>query len=94
MRSYGAVKYPLPLYPHLGFPECVKQFPVQQFVPEFPVERFTVTIFPRGVGCDVDRLRAKVAKLVTQAHGGHFRAVFGTDVQGCPVLPSGWLPHR
>jgi len=51
--SDGVVIFAPTLDQYLRFAEGLKQFPVQQFISELAVERFTVTVLPRAARRDV-----------------------------------------
>ena len=50
----GIVFHSPPFDEHLGLLECVKDLPVEQFVPEFAVEAFTVAVLPGTAGFDIE----------------------------------------
>jgi len=42
---------------HLGFPQCVEDFTIEQFIAKLAVEGFAITVFPWAARCDVGGLR-------------------------------------
>ena len=49
MRSELVVVPPPLLDQHLGLPQRVEDFPIEQLVPELAVEALVVAVFPRAI---------------------------------------------
>ena len=64
----------------LGFLDAVENFAVGQFIPQFSVEAFTITVLPWASGLDVERLGAHVCQPAAYDLGRHLKAIVGSDV--------------
>ena len=94
MGSDGVVEVP-PLFDEdLGLPEAAEDLPVEQLVPQLPVEAFAIAILPRAAVrptidpldrlldglTDVERLGAYTRQPATHDLGCHLWPIVGSDV--------------
>jgi len=65
-----------------GFLQIVEDLSIEQFIAQFSVEGFAVTVLPRASGCDVERLRSELCKPAAHDLCCHLRAVVRANVFG------------
>ena len=80
MRPERVVLLSPRFYEHLGFLEGIEDLSVEKFVSELAIETFTVSVFPRAAGFDVEGSHSCSIKPLTYRLGGEFRAVIRSDV--------------
>lgn len=51
MGPNPVIGLPPALHEHLHFPECIKQLPIQQFLPEFPIKALDIPFLPGASRC-------------------------------------------
>ena len=64
----------------LGFFQAVEDFAIEQFVPQFSIEGFAVSVFPRAARFDVKSFSTNLGQPAAHDFRGHLRAVVRTDV--------------
>jgi len=63
---------PPAFHEHLHLPECIKQFPIQQFIPEFPIKTLNIPVLPRTTWGDEERLYTDPAEPRSDRGGRKF----------------------
>jgi hypothetical protein len=71
---------------HFGFPQAREQFPVERFIPQFPVETLDEWILPRTTRRDEHRLRAQLPEPGLNGPRNELRTVVRPDEVGYPPL--------
>ena len=79
-RSYRVVMVAPAFDQYLRLLQCVEDFCVQNFISQFAVEAFVVTVLPRAARRDVERLHTDPAQPFTHSVGRALRTVVATDV--------------
>jgi hypothetical protein len=80
MGPEGVVFSSPPFDEYLSFLQGIEDLSIQQFVSEFPVETFTVTVFPGAARFNVQGSHSCSFKPLTYRLGSEFRAVIRSDV--------------
>ena len=75
MRPFRIVDHPPLLNQQLCFPKRIKQFSVQQFIPELTIKGLTVLILSGTARGDVDRFSAQAAEPAPESFGNPLRAI-------------------
>jgi hypothetical protein len=65
---------------HLGLQERFELFAGEKLIPQFAVERFHVSVFPRTAWLDEQRLDADTLEPPTNFRGGKLRSVVAAKV--------------
>jgi len=86
VRPDGVVVIPPAFDQGLGLSEVIEDFTGEEFIPQFAIEAFAVSILPRRSRCDVERLYADVAEPFAQGDGDKLRTVIRSDMLWRTVL--------
>ena len=82
MQPDRVVMLVLLLEQHLGFPECLEAFAVQQFVPQPAVERLIVAVLPRRAWLDAGHLHHNPWRSISGRSGGELAPIVQPNMAG------------